>query len=62
MGTVGGGAAGAMVGSILGPLGTVAGGLAGGALGNQVGEGAEGDNNAAAKNRNANNKNDSINQ
>ncbi|WCN36766.1 glycine zipper 2TM domain-containing protein [Aneurinibacillus uraniidurans] len=41
VGTVGGGVAGAAVGSLFGPLGTVAGAIAGGALGNQAGEGVE---------------------
>ncbi|WP_438357791.1 hypothetical protein [Bacillus toyonensis] len=49
VGTVGGGAAGAMVGSAFGPLGTVAGGLAGGALGNQVDERTGGNNNTGTK-------------
>jgi phage tail tape-measure protein len=42
VGTVGGGAAGAAVGSVLGPVGTVVGGAVGAALGNKAGEGAEG--------------------
>jgi outer membrane lipoprotein SlyB len=45
VGTMGGGVAGAAIGSILGPVGTVVGGIAGAALGNKVGEGAEGANN-----------------
>lgn len=42
VGTVGGGAAGAAAGSILGPVGTVVGGVAGAALGNMAGDTVEG--------------------
>ncbi|GGG67304.1 glycine zipper domain-containing protein [Paenibacillus radicis (ex Gao et al. 2016)] len=38
VGTVGGGAVGAVVGSVLGPVGTIAGGIVGAALGNKAGE------------------------
>lgn len=38
VGTVGGGAMGAVVGSALGPIGTIVGGIAGAALGNKAGE------------------------
>jgi outer membrane lipoprotein SlyB len=62
VGTVGGGLAGAAVGSVFGPLGTVAGGIAGAALGNQLGEGAGAKNargaggNGGATNRTEQNK------
>lgn len=42
VGTVGGGALGAVVGSVLGPVGTVVGGAVGAALGNKMGETDEG--------------------
>lgn len=54
LGAVGGGAAGASAGTVLGPLGTVGGGLAGSALGNQLGEYDE--ENQGATNRNKQNK------
>lgn len=38
VGTVGGGVAGAVVGSAFGPIGTVVGGIAGAAMGNKAGE------------------------
>ncbi|MFC7677302.1 glycine zipper domain-containing protein [Paenibacillus sp. GCM10028914] len=38
VGTVGGGAVGAVVGSALGPIGTVVGGAVGAALGNKAGD------------------------
>jgi outer membrane lipoprotein SlyB len=64
VGTVGGGVAGAAVGSFFGPLGTVVGAVAGGALGNQAGEGVDNyakntpsaGGNGGAKNRTEQNK------
>ncbi|WP_282942558.1 hypothetical protein [Paenibacillus sp. RC67] len=47
LGTVGGGAAGAIVGSMLGPIGTVAGGIIGAAVGNKAGEAAGDDSDTA---------------
>ncbi|WP_040739192.1 hypothetical protein [Paenibacillus lactis] len=41
LGTAGGGVAGAVVGSVLGPIGTIGGGIAGAALGNKAGEAAD---------------------
>ncbi|MBD3919080.1 hypothetical protein H8B09_09965 [Paenibacillus sp. PR3] len=41
VGTIGVAAAGAALGSFLGPLGMIAGAVVGGALGNKIGEGAE---------------------
>jgi outer membrane lipoprotein SlyB len=51
VGTVGGGVAGAAAGSLLGPVGTIVGGIAGAALGNKMGEGADGADNDAKKER-----------